>query len=567
MEKEMTNRKEKRPGGEVRSPLEMWNRHVHNRVRRGRTRSLSARIMVWLALLGVSQVLTTCLAVGLDTSLDYMLTVNRIAFDNVKTAAELIDGDRIAHYAQTLEKDDYYHAIQAFLDASQLNSKNINYYYVFIPHEDEYFFIWDAKNAENTCDLGETEPYEEGDKEAIELAFRKDPVERIYRSQYNEKERLVSALYPIFNSQGDPVALVGVDMGGLSLLQSLGGSLLNVALSVLLVISVFMILAFLMIRKKVTQPIKRLKQGMQLYRKSMDSVAATEALEGMPLESEIGALAGDFIVLMVDVDSNTEEVAQLTAERERIGTELKVATGIQTSMLPRVFPAFPERKEFDLYASMTPAKEVGGDFYDFFLVDDDHLALVMADVSGKGVPAALFMAVSRTLIKTRTLTGGTPGQILRDVNNQLAEDNKNGMFVTVWLAILELSTGRGLAANAGHEHPVLRRAGGSYELVEYRHSPVVAFMKGIPFREREFRLNPGDRLFVYTDGVPEAQNSTPELYETERMLSTLNEAGELSPEETLAALKRSIEAFEDGADQFDDITMLCLDYFGPEAER
>ena len=567
MEKKTTNRKEKESGSAKRSPMALWNRHVRNRTRKARTRSLSGRIMIWLAILGVFLILTTCLAVGSDTAWDYIQTVNRTAFDTVKTTAELIDGDRIAHYAQTLETDDYYQTIQAFLNATQMNSEIINYYYVFVPHEDGYFFIWDAKDAESASSLGEVEAYEQGDKKAIELAFRKNPVERVYKSEYKGKELLVSAYYPVFDSQGDPVALVGVDMGGVRLLRFLTNSLLHVAVSVVLVISIFMNLAFLMIRKKVTQPIQKLKQGMQLYRKTMDSAAATEVLEGMPLESEIGALTGDFIVLMVDVDNNTAEVTQLTAERERIGTELKVATNIQTAMLPQAFPAFPERREFDLYASMTPAKEVGGDFYDFFLVDDDHLALVMADVSGKGVPAALFMAVSRTLIKNRTLMGGTPGQIFQDVNNQLAEDNKNGMFVTVWLAILELSTGKGLAANAGHEHPVLRRAGERYELVEYRHSPVLAFMKGIPFREHEFQLFPGDRLIVYTDGVPEAQNSVPELYETERMLNALNEAGELSPEETLTALKCSIEAFEDGADQFDDITMLCLDYFGPEAER
>ena len=232
-------------------------------------------------------------------------------------------------------------------------------------------------------------------------------------------------------------------------------------------------------------------------------------------------------------------------------------------MLPRIFPPFPSRKEIDLYATMNPAKEVGGDFYDFFLVDEDHLALVMADVSGKGVPAALFMVIAKTLIKNRTQMGGTPGEILYDVNNQLCEGNEEDLFVTVWLSILELSTGRGIAANAGHEHPVVRHKDGNYELVLYKHSPAVAAMEGIRFREHEYVLDPGDRLFVYTDGVPEATNSREELYGTDRMTDALNTLQDPSPQELLEYMKKDIDSFTGDAPQFDDVTMLALYYNGP----
>lgn len=251
-----------------------------------------------------------------------------------------------------------------------------------------------------------------------------------------------------------------------------------------------------------------------------------------------------------------------TEKTERLATELNLATDIQANVLPNIFPVFPERKEFDLHASMTPAKEVGGDFYDFFFVDEDHIALVMADVSGKGVPAALFMMVARTLIKNRAMMGGSPAEILCDVNNQLCEGNVAELFVTVWLGILEISTGKGMAANAGHEHPVLRRKDDEFALVEYRHSPAVAAIEGMKFKEHPFELKPGDTLFVYTDGVAEATDSSNELFGTDRMLDALNKDPDAMPEQILINVKDGIDEFVKGAEQFDDITMLCLRYNG-----
>ncbi len=280
---------------------------------------------------------------------------------------------------------------------------------------------------------------------------------------------------------------------------------------------------------------------------------------------EIEVLAESFAMLSAKTLRYIDQVKTVTAEKERIASELDMARAIQASQVPRLFPAFPDRPEFDIYATMTPAKEVGGDFYDFFLIDRDHIALVMADVSGKGVPAALFMMVSRVLIKSRVQNGETPAQALANVNNQLCEGNDAGFFITSWLGIVEISTGKGVAANAGHEHPALCRAGGSYELVTYRHSPVVGAMEGLGYREHEFTLYPGDRLFVYTDGVPEATNAEQELFGTDRMLAALNRSPQADPKETLANVMDDISGFVADAPQFDDITMLCLEYFGPEA--
>lgn len=245
-------------------------------------------------------------------------------------------------------------------------------------------------------------------------------------------------------------------------------------------------------------------------------------------------------------------------EKERIGAELHVATQIQSSMLPCTFPAFPEYEEFEIYASMNPAKEVGGDFYDFFLVDQDHLAMVIADVSGKGVPAALFMMITKTLLKNEAQSGASPKAVLETVNNQLLENNEAGMFVTVWLGIYEISTGKLTAANAGHEYPALKRAGGSFELFKDKHGFVMAGMEDVTYSEYTMELHAGDVLFVYTDGVAEATDSNERLYGVERMVSALNQKQDADARELCETVRADIDRFVGDAEQFDDITMLAL---------
>ena len=222
------------------------------------------------------------------------------------------------------------------------------------------------------------------------------------------------------------------------------------------------------------------------------------------------------------------------------------------------FPAFPDRHEFDIYASMTPAKEVGGDFYDFFLLDKDHIALVMADVSGKGVPAALFMVISKTLIKDQAQMCRSPKTILEDVNNKLIESNAEGMFVTVWLGILEISTGRICAANAGHEYPAIRNSEGKFELLKDKHGMMVGAMQGINYKEYELTLGKGECLFLYTDGVPEATNADNELFGTDRMIDALNKEPMADPDKLLENVKKSVDEFVGEAPQFDDLTMLAI---------
>ena len=277
---------------------------------------------------------------------------------------------------------------------------------------------------------------------------------------------------------------------------------------------------------------------------------------------ETQLLAESFQSLTQRMKTYVDDIQKITAEKERIGAEMSLATRIQSGMLPSKFPAFPDRSDFEVYASMNPAKEVGGDFYDFFLVDDDHLALVIADVSGKGVPGALFMMGSMILIQNAVEHGLGPAEALEMVNNKLCANNKEEMFVTVWLGILDLKTGKLTAANAGHEYPILKQPGGRFELIKDKHGFVTGGMAGIKYKEYEWQLEPGARVFVYTDGIPEATSADNELFGTDRLLDVLNGLKDESPEGILGSVHDAVRAFVDEAPQFDDETMLCVEYRG-----
>lgn len=305
--------------------------------------------------------------------------------------------------------------------------------------------------------------------------------------------------------------------------------------------------------KRFTEPIILLKEGAKVI-----SGGDLDHRLSISTGDEIEELGEAFNHMAINLDTYIKNLASITAEKERIGAELNVATQIQASMLPCIFPAFPERKEFDIYASMNPAKEVGGDFYDFFLVDDDHLAVVMADVSGKGVPAALFMVIAKTLIKDRAQAGLSPDEVFTMVNQQLCESNEEGLFVTAWLGVMEISTGHMVYVNAGHNPPLVCKADEQYEYLRMRPGFVLAGMEGMKYKTGEIELKPGDFLYLYTDGVTEATNADNQLYGEERLRETLNENKEKIPEDVLIAVKADIDAFVGSAPQFDDITMLGL---------
>ena len=311
--------------------------------------------------------------------------------------------------------------------------------------------------------------------------------------------------------------------------------------------------------RRIVKPIRRLTE-------------AVSEIEGDNLDfkwdldtgDETQMLANSFGSMTERMKNYISDIESITAERERISTELTLANRIQAAMLPTIFPPYPNRSEFDIYAVMDPAREVGGDFYDFFLIDEDRLGLVIADVSGKGVPAALFMMASKIMLQSYANMGLSPAEILKRANDAICSNNEEQMFVTVWVGVLELSSGRLTAANAGHEYPAFKKPGGDFELFRDPHGLVVGAMAGVPYREYEITMEPGSKLFVYTDGLPEAMGGADghDMLGTERMLEMLNSAKEAAPEDLLEHIRTSLGGFVGTAEQFDDLTMLCIEYNG-----
>ncbi len=313
----------------------------------------------------------------------------------------------------------------------------------------------------------------------------------------------------------------------------------------------------------IIRPLKEVQEDIRFYKNTKRSKDVIESLSKIQSRNEIGQLAEDVIDLTREIDSYTKKIAAISAEEERIGTELALAARIQESMLPMTFPPFPDREEFEIYASMDPAKEVGGDFYDFFFIDDDHLCLVIADVSGKGVPAAMFMTISKIILSNTAMLGRSPEETLETANTAICLNNSEEMFVTVWMGILDLSTGLLTASNAGHEYPILKVPGGKYEMLKDRHSFVIGGMEGLKYHSYEIQIDPGSTLFLYTDGLPEATDADKNMFGTDRILEVLNKNPGKDPEQILHTMTNAVNEFVNDAEQFDDLTMLCLHYMGP----
>ena len=326
------------------------------------------------------------------------------------------------------------------------------------------------------------------------------------------------------------------------------------ALSALILLGV---LFFAEVRsRKITEPITRLtKEVAVIGQGNLDHTVE------MHTGDELETLGNAFNQMTKSLGEYMENLAEVTADRERIATELNVASTIQSSMLPCIFPAFPDQKDFDIYADMHPAKAVGGDFYDFFKTDENHLWVVIADVSGKGVPAALFMVIAKTMLKNYAGFGASPAEVLAIVNDRLCENNEADMFVTVFIGVFEISSGIFTFSNAGHNYPLLYRKGGAFDWLKSSPDFVIAGMEGMKFRDNRVAINPGDRLFLYTDGVTEALNRKEELYGDDRLIETLNrpEAREMSIDELVTYMKADLASYADGAEQADDITMLVLE--------
>ena len=346
------------------------------------------------------------------------------------------------------------------------------------------------------------------------------------------------------------------------------GSLLKyVAVDLVLMTALTLAIAFFMKRyasRHIVEPIDQIASAATDYilDKSDGTLDETHFFDlQLDTDDELEHLALVLRDMEVSMVSYMDNLTRVTKEKERISTEMDLARRIQETMLPSVFPPYPDRRDLDIHASMDPAKEVCGDFYDFFLLDDNHLALVMADVSGKGIPAALFMMMARIMINSVTKAAGanvSPAEVLRQVNERICENNEAEMFITIWLGILDLSTGQVTASNAGHEYPMLRTADGKFELKKDIHGFVVGGMEGVRFKDYSFTLERGGTLFLYTDGLPEANNADGELFGTDSILEVLNRSPDASAEQLLDNMTTSVAAYVDGTTQFDDLTMMAV---------
>ena len=446
---------------------------------------------------------------------------------------------------------------------------------MIIPDTSDYGrFVSVFNLVNNSVDNTEYTPWELGHqrdttnaeyRQKYEALYRKEAAyETIYRTYPTDGQHPhVTTLVPVKDSTDYVVGILCIQRPARELNDARRPFLVRIAISTFLMAALAGGFIAVFLNKQVVGPVKRVSDEATRFAKENTK---EEPLGTISRIEEISNLAASIDKMETDMVHYVTNLTTLTAERERIGTELQLATSIQESMLPHTFPPFPNRNEFDLYASMDPAKEVGGDFYDYFLIDEDHLCLVIADVSGKGVPAALFMMASKIILQSCARLGRSASEILYRTNEAICDSNQVQMFVTVWVGILEISTGKITAANAGHEYPVIRQPDGAYELLKDRHGFVVGGMEGVRYREYELTLQPGARLFLYTDGVPEATDAEGNMFGTDRMLQALNREPQAHPQQVLKNVRAAVDGFVLDAEQFDDLTMLCLEYNGKQPD-
>ena len=498
---------------------------------------------------------------------------NDAALRTADTALALINADEIDGYLAAEGEDPNY---QLSLQRLQIlaNKQNVSVVYVIRPNTEDWSTYISVFNAPS-----DTSGYTPWEINSVHDTSNAEYVE-IYRKMYNEglkqanvvrdhglsgSQPHITVLIPVTRTDGTVAGIMCVQR----FMDQLAGARKDYTLlvfSVTLGLTVLLVvLIYVYARRQFVRPLQTIIGETKRF-------AETGSMEGSLLGNklsrvhEIKQLAKEVEVMEEEIVSYTNSLTEAVAERERIGTELKVATAIQEGTLPHNFD-FSNLPEIDLYATMNPAKEVGGDFYDFLLLDEDHLALVIADVSGKGVPAALYMMISDILIKERALMGGSPAEVLAHVNRRICLNNKAEMFVTAWLGILELSTGKLVAANAGHEDPAFMPAGGEFTVEKMKHGVVLGGINTAKFRDYEMQLKSGDKLFLYTDGLPEATRGDNTMLRVEGMLNSLNQHKDGSPKEILDHIWADVQDFVGDAPQFDDLTMMCVQFNGKNADN
>ncbi len=481
-----------------------------------------------------------------------------------------IDPDRLDEYLESGGRTEGYQETWDRLDRL-CNASEATFIYVIRPDESDYGHVKYIISTVNHNSV--YTPYEVGyikatTNDEYRLKYRlmmegKSDSESLVLAgkQYNAKTHHITAMTSLKGSDGKTKALLCVQrqMNALSIARI---EYIKDVIQATLVLAVLAnLLNAIYQRKALLIPLQKITDEASRFAKE-NNTTGKKLTDVIHNKDEIGLLASSIDSMEEQVVNYVDEVKQFTAEKERDKTELALAAAIQDGMLPSTFPAFPDRAEFDVFASMDPAREVGGDFYDFFLIDEDHLCLEIADVSGKGIPGALVMMSSKIMLSDFAMTGKSPAEILHDGNNTLCMNNKDKVFVTAWLGILEISTGKLTAANAGHEYPVLKKPDGQYELIKDKHGFVLGGIEDMEYTDYELQLEPGTKLFLYTDGLPEAEDADNNMFGVERMVKALNEHPDAVPEMVVTNMYIAVSEFIKETEQFDDLTMLCLEYKG-----
>ena len=470
------------------------------------------------------------------------------------TASSWFDNGELEHIIREGEDSEAYREMQAEL-INYCRWQDLIYISVVRPNADytqeTFFFDVSVNNAVDQYEPFSTHPLRNQD---FVRAYQKIYEEGSFQETITKMDRdsespYIAILIPIFgeyNEETDEMEIVAVLQvrDSIDEVQSLHTEFRQRALAATLLLSVLTaFLYWLFLHHDVLQPIQVIADETDRF-SADNEPAETKLSEKIFADNEIGSLA-------VSIDEMEEQIEQHLTDVRKLTKKESIAA----------------RPEIEIASYIRPAREVGGDFFDYFLVDDDHLALLIADVSDKGVPAALFMMGCKMTLKTVAEPGRKPSEILGDVNNRLCREKIGDMFVTVWLGILQLSTGRLITANGGHEYPVIRQGGGAFRLVRDPHGLVLGGMGDMVYKDFELQLQPGDTLFVYTDGVPEASSREKELMGLDRTLQALNVTPEGRPDELIANVIDAIDTFVDGEPQFDDITMLCVSWRGPAGKR
>ena len=489
-----------------------------------------------------------------------------VTYHMADSAATFVNGDKLSSYLETGETAEYKDTAQKLdLCCHKLNVSLI--YVIQVDTSDYGSFVSIFNTVNNNVDDSKYTPWELGyqrkttneeySQKYRALYEKKSDYETVFRMNPTDGQHPhITTLVPIVNSSDEVTGLLCVQRPVNEMANAFRPYIMLIVLGVFLMIAVITAFIVLFLKRAVIKPIEKVSdEATRFARENTKS----EPLGDISKYDVILNLARSIDSMETEMVDYVEHLTAVTAERERMGAELSIAATIQKNSLPNLAAAFPDRHEFDVFASMTPAKEVGGDFYNAFFIDDDHLAMVMADVSGKGIPGALFMMVTNILISDRAKMGGTPAEILTFVNNEICQWNRADMFVTVWLGILEVSTGRIIAANAGHDDPAVYRKGRGFAIAKEKHGFVIGGMENMRYRDHEIQLNKGDKLFLYTDGVPEATDANDKMYTIDRMVVALNEHQDCSPRQIIEGIRQSVNEFVGDAPQFDDMTMLCIE--------